>query len=86
MEFTKQDLAQCDNLIKALKKGTFQLEGMEVLALAQAMSWLSKLQGVIAASVEPKPAPMMVPKEVVSPVQEAPAPPKPQKAPRAKKE
>lgn len=87
MEFTKQDLVQCDNLIKALKKGTFQLEGIEVLALAQAMQWLGKMQAVIAASTEPKPAaPPMIPKEVASPIQEASAPPKPQRAPRAKKE
>ena len=84
MEYTKQDLVQCDNLIKALRKGTFTLEGMEVLALAQAMQWLSKLQAVIAISLEPKP--QMAPKEVTSPVQEASSPPKPQRAPRAKKE
>jgi len=85
MQFTKQDLVQCQNLIKALKKGAFTLEGMEVLALAQAMQWLGKLEGVIAVSVEP-PMPAMVPKEVQPPVQEAPQAAKPSRAPRAKKE
>jgi len=85
MEFTKQDLVQCENLIKALKKGTFQLEGVEVLALAQAMTWLGKLQAVLAANAEPKPQ-QSVPKDVTSPVQETPVQSKVSRASRAKKE
>lgn len=80
MEFTKQDLIQCSNLIKALKKGSFTLEGLEVIALSQAMSWLSKLESVIAAASEPKPEAPMTAREVTSPV--TPAPTKTSRAPK----
>lgn len=69
MEFTKQDQNHCDNLIKALRKGTFNLEGLEVLALADAMRWLGKLQAIITAPPEkPTEAPIKV-NEIKDPIQ-----------------
>ena len=41
--FTKSDKEHCENLIRALKKGNFSLEGMEVLALADVFKWVSAL-------------------------------------------
>lgn len=43
MEFNKNDLNQMENLIKALKKGSFTLEGLEVLAMADCFKWLNRL-------------------------------------------
>lgn len=70
MDSTKQDLYHCQNLIKALRKGTFNLEGLEVLALSDAMRWLGKLEAVLSA---PKPeevqkAEPMTIKEVKNPI------------------
>lgn len=66
MEFTKQDLLQAENLIKAINKGSFTLEGVEVLAMAQAMKWLGQLQAVIKMSLEPPQ--VAQPKEVKDPI------------------
>jgi hypothetical protein len=54
--FDRNDIQQCENLIRALKKAKFELEGLEVIALRDVMVWVSgKLlptiqshQGVIA--------------------------------------
>lgn len=43
MNFTKQDLAQVENLVRLLKKAKFELEGLEVLAAADMFRWVSKL-------------------------------------------
>lgn len=72
MEYNTQDLNHCDNLIKALKKGTFQLEGLEVIALAEAMRWLSKLNGIMAAAVTEAAKPAVTVAPVVPPVTPAP--------------
>jgi hypothetical protein len=40
---SKQDLFHVENLIKAIKKGTFSLDGLEVLAFAESFKWLGKL-------------------------------------------
>ena len=52
MDFTRQDQLNCDNLIKALKKGQFTLDGLEAIAFADAYKWLATLQAVIAVSIE----------------------------------
>ena len=44
MEIGQQDLIYIENILKSLKKGTFNLEGVEVLALAECMIWLSRVQ------------------------------------------
>lgn len=80
MEFTKQDLIQCENLIRALKKGNFTLDGTEVLALSQALSWIGQLHAVMKAIVD---APPIKIEEVKSPV--TPPSPAPIKAARTSK-
>lgn len=52
MEFTKQDLAHIANLMKALGKGEFKLDGNEVLALGEVFRWVAKLHQSIAAEVQ----------------------------------
>lgn len=54
MEFTKQDISQIDNLIKALKKGTYTLEGLEVLALADCFKWTNRLLNIATEEVKHK--------------------------------
>jgi hypothetical protein len=51
LEFTKTDLARCETVIKALKRGKYELEGDEVLAFAQAFSWLSNTFDRIHADI-----------------------------------
>jgi hypothetical protein len=72
MKFDKNDLTQADNLIKALRKGKFELEGMEVLALAQAMGWLGRFAENIRQDLS-KPAIEVKPEK--TPIQEPPASP-----------
>lgn len=76
--FDKRDLAHCDNLIRAIKKAKFELDGMEVLAFAEVMKWVNGLYGQIKADLEeqaaPKPPVAAIAKEMVSPVVEAPIP------------
>lgn len=69
--FIKDDLAHSQNLIKALGKGKFELEGLEVLALSDAMRWLSKLSQAISQNLEDqkKPAVEISNPVVTSPVQ-----------------
>lgn len=60
IEFNKVDLARLENVIKALKRGKYELEGDEILAFAQSFAWLSslfdKMQADIAKpKVEPEP-------------------------------
>ena len=51
MEFNKQDLIQVENLIKAYKKGSFNLDGMEVLAMSDCMRWLGGLQQILSTEL-----------------------------------
>jgi hypothetical protein len=44
MKFTKQDLAQSRNMLKALGKGRWELDGMEIMAFHQMMQWFSFIQ------------------------------------------
>ena len=52
MEFTKHDLANSTNLMKALGKGEFKLDGNEVLALAEVFKWVGRLHQTIQFEVE----------------------------------
>jgi len=52
MKFTKQDLYQVENLIKALNKGSFTLEGVEVIAMAEVFKWVGKLSSSIKLEIE----------------------------------
>jgi hypothetical protein len=52
MTFNKQDLLNCENLVKALRKSSFSLEGMEVLAMAECIKWLNKLCGDMQSEIK----------------------------------
>lgn len=52
LEFTKTDLARCDTVLKALKRGKYELEGEEVLAFAQSFGWLATLFERMKADIE----------------------------------
>jgi hypothetical protein len=52
LEFTKVDLARAETVMKALKRGKYELEGDEVLAFAQAFAWISVVFDRIKADLE----------------------------------
>ena len=54
MDFTKVDLVHAENLIRALKKAKFDLDGMEVLAFAELFKWVNKLFYGIQKEVQEK--------------------------------
>lgn len=78
MKFTSKDLGPSRNMLKALGKGEWRLEGMEVLAFADMMKWFAALQKTIEMEVEMEVAKAeeqkrlaeqpLVPKEVSDPV------------------
>lgn len=41
LEFSEIDLARLDILMKALKRGKYELEGEEILAFGQAFVWVA---------------------------------------------
>ncbi|TXH10648.1 MAG: hypothetical protein E6R04_04765 [Spirochaetes bacterium] len=53
LEVTKTDLVRCETVLKALRRGKYELEGEEVLAFAQAFGWLAdhaeKIKAALAA-------------------------------------
>lgn len=54
MEVTKVDIARAENVIRALKRGKFEVEGEEILAFAQSFAWLGELIGRVQAALAPK--------------------------------
>lgn len=52
MEVSKVDLARCETIIKALKRGKYELEGEEVLAFAQCFAWLGALHERIKTTLD----------------------------------
>jgi hypothetical protein len=51
IEFNKVDLARLETVMKALKRGKYELEGDEVLAFSQSFAWLSSLFDKIQADI-----------------------------------
>jgi hypothetical protein len=51
MKFSKNDLAPSRNMLKALGKGEWKLDGMEILAFAEMMKWFSIIQRTIESEV-----------------------------------
>lgn len=43
MQFSKQDLGQLENVMRALRSGTYTMQGIEILAFSDCMKWVSKL-------------------------------------------
>lgn len=51
MKFSKNDLSHSRNMLKALGKGEWKLDGMEVLAFADMMRWFASVQKAIEMEV-----------------------------------
>lgn len=64
MTFTKNDQVQIENLVRAMKKAKFELEGLEVLALADVFKWVNALHTNINEELRPKP---VIPQPVTMP-------------------
>lgn len=45
VQVSKVDLHRLENVARALKRGKYDLDGEEVLAFAQAMSWVGEMIG-----------------------------------------
>lgn len=71
-KFDKKDAVNCENLIKAIKKAKFELDGMEVLAMAEVFKWVGSLHARIQHEVSEaeKPKPLAVKQEQVPVVTE----------------
>lgn len=52
IEFTKGDLHKVINVMAALKKGRYDVDGEEILAFAQSFAWISQLADKIKADIE----------------------------------
>lgn len=52
IEFTKADLNKVINVMAALKRGKYEVDGEEVLAFAQSFAWLSQLADKIKTQLE----------------------------------
>lgn len=74
MKFEKKDLLHCNNLVMALKKAEYKLDGMEILAFAEMMKWVNYLHKTMTAELS-VPEPVTAPE----PVQAQPAPQEPTK-------
>lgn len=57
MEVNKTDLTRCQTALAALKRGKYELDGVELMAVAQAITWLSTLHDKMKTEIETPPAP-----------------------------
>lgn len=55
-KWSQQDLNQVRNIIVALKKAKYEVQGEEILAFGQAVRWISMLHDEIYAFLKPNPA------------------------------
>lgn len=97
MKVNRNDLTQMENLMKALKRAKFELEGLEVLALADIFKWFSKFGQMMQIDIqqqeeqEKKASQPLMPIEQKNTLVESPPEPQPavkqqpQKASQAKK-
>lgn len=74
MKLDKTDLQNASNLIKLITRAKFELQGIEVLGVAESMRWLSRLQSNIEKELSPSPESI---KPVESPMKATQEPPKP---------
>lgn len=51
LRFSEYDLGQLENIMRALRNGSFTLTGLEALAFADCMKWASKLQESIKSEL-----------------------------------
>lgn len=54
-KWTQSDLNQAHNILVALKKAKYEVQGEEILAFGQAVRWISMLHDEIEASLKPNP-------------------------------
>ena len=86
--FTQNDSVQCWNLVRALKKGKFELDGEEIIAFSKMFQWVSNLCLLIDTDVKrDKSEKLMGTAEVVDPALSvgSPSPPVAQKQRRKEK-
>lgn len=67
MNFNKTDLLHAQNLLRAIKKAQHTLDGLEAIALSEALRWLANLNKVIEDTLN---APPVQVSEIKSPVSE----------------
>lgn len=60
MKFDRKDMVHCENLVRTLKKGKFELNGMEVLAMSEMMKWVNYLYEGISADIKQVETPTQV--------------------------
>lgn len=51
MKITKVDIVHSKNMLKALGRGKWEMEGMEILAFADMMRWFASLQNKMEVEV-----------------------------------
>jgi len=51
LRFTEYDLGQLENIMRAMRNGSYTLTGMEALAFSDCMRWASRLQETIKAEL-----------------------------------
>ena len=56
IEVNKTDLIRLENLMKIIKRGKFELEGEEILGMAQVITWLSLKYTEVEKALQPPPA------------------------------
>lgn len=55
-KWLQQDLNQIRNILVALKKAKYEVQGEEILAFGQAVRWISMLHDEVANSLKPLPS------------------------------
>jgi hypothetical protein len=68
MQVTKQDLNKIANLLKGFKKGTFSLQGDEMLAMVISIKWLSDLYDSVSGPPQLPPPPVVPQSDKVTPI------------------
>lgn len=68
INFTAQDKALLDNLIKIIGRAKIELEGVEILVASDSMRWLSRLQ----KQIEEEAKKLAIEITNTSPIQESP--------------
>lgn len=54
-KWSQQDLAQIKNILVALNRAEYKLQGEEILAFGQAVRWISSLHDKVTQSLKPTP-------------------------------
>ena len=71
-KFSKYDKVQCNNLIIALRKAKFDLDGQEVIAFSEVLKWVNSIYNEIEVDMQEEIKPPMKVKADKQPLQEPP--------------